>query len=63
MPLSSVGIYDFAMKCLVPIELLLNGLNATINPKVIKLISGQTKKGSTLEINRYFYGLISVITF
>jgi O-antigen/teichoic acid export membrane protein len=59
MPLSAVGIYDFAVKCLVPIELLLNGLNAAINPKVIKLINVQ--KRSSLEINRYFYGLVSMI--
>lgn len=61
MPLSSVGIYDFASKCLVPVELLLNGLNAAIFPKIIKLITGQSKKGTSKEINRYFYGLVSVI--
>lgn len=60
--MSSVGLYEFAIKCLAPIELLLNGLNASIFPKVIKLISGQEgKKASTPEINRYFYGQISVI--
>lgn len=61
MPLAAVGVYDFALKCLVPVELLLNGLNSTINPKVIKLINGQTQKGATAEINRYFYGLVSAI--
>lgn len=58
---SSVGIYDFAMKCVVPIELLLNGLNSAIQPKVIKLIAPQSEKEATPEINRYFYGQISVI--
>jgi O-antigen/teichoic acid export membrane protein len=61
MPLSAVGIYDFATKCLVPIELLLNGLNAAINPKVVKIISQQKEKRATPDINRYFYGLVSVI--
>lgn len=59
--LPAVGVYDFALKCLVPVELLLNGLNATINPKIVKLISGQSTKGSTPEINRYFYGLVALI--
>lgn len=60
--MTTVGIYDFAQKCLVPVELLLNGLNATIMPKVIKLMGTQQgNKTSTVEINRYFYGLVSVI--
>jgi O-antigen/teichoic acid export membrane protein len=61
VPLSTVGIYDFAIKCVVPIELMLNGLNAAISPKVISLITQQTTKASSPEINRYFYGLVSVI--
>lgn len=59
--LALVGIYDFAVKCLVPVDLLLNGLNASINPQVIKLMNRDTIKGSTVEINRYYYGLVSVI--
>lgn len=60
--MASVGIYDIAVKCLAPIELLLNGLNASIFPRIIKLITGQSgKKKSTPEVNRYFYGQISVI--
>jgi O-antigen/teichoic acid export membrane protein len=60
--MATVGIYDFAQKCLAPIELLLNGLNASIFPKVIKLIHQQPgDKSATVEINRYFYGLVSVI--
>jgi O-antigen/teichoic acid export membrane protein len=61
MTLGAVGVYDFAIKCLVPVDLLLNGLNATLNPKVIKLINANPVKGSSPEINRYFYGLISVV--
>jgi O-antigen/teichoic acid export membrane protein len=61
LPMSSVGIYDFAIKCLIPIELLMNGLNASINPKVIQLVNGQSVKGSSLEINRYYYGLVAVV--
>ncbi len=61
MSLSAIGIYDFALKCVAPIELLLNGLNASINPKVVKNITTQTSKRSTPEINRYFYGLVSTI--
>jgi len=61
LPLASVGTYDLAIKCLVPVELLLNGLNASVNPKIVKLIGGQTYKQSTLEINRYYYGTVSAI--
>jgi O-antigen/teichoic acid export membrane protein len=61
MTLSAVGIYDFAIKCLVPVDLLLNGLNATLHPKVIKLINVNPVKGASPEINRYFYGLVSVV--
>ena len=61
MPLSVVGIYDFAMKCIIPIELILNGLNASINPRIIKLINAQEQKGSSVEINRYFYGLVAAM--
>jgi O-antigen/teichoic acid export membrane protein len=63
LPLSTVGLYDFAIKCLIPIELILNGLHASINPKVIKIIANQPSndKGSSVEINRYYYGLISIV--
>lgn len=60
--MASVGIYDFAVKCLVPIELILNGLNATIFPRVIPLITAEKDAPkATPEINRYFYGQVSVI--
>ncbi len=60
--MATVGIYDFAQKCLAPVELLLNGLSATIFPKVIKQIGlQQGQKSSSIEINRYFYGLVSVM--
>ena len=60
--LATVGIYEFAIKCLAPIELLLNGLNASIYPQVIKQINNQEgPKSSSPEINRYFYGQVSVM--
>jgi len=59
--LSSVGIYDIAVKCLVPVDLLLNGLNASVNPQVVKLLNRDGVKGSSVEINRYYYGVASVI--
>nr|WP_262898561.1 lipopolysaccharide biosynthesis protein [Dawidia soli] len=58
---SAVGIYDFATKCLVPVELTLNGLNSTIGPKVVQRMNEQKVKTATPEINRYYYGLVSVI--
>ncbi len=56
----SVGVYEFAIKCLIPLELLLNGLQASLSPRVIKLLSEQPA-GSTPEMNRYFYGLLAVM--
>jgi len=61
LPLSSVGIYDFAKKCLVPVELMMNGLNASINPRVVSIMSGQEQKQSSPEVNRYYYGFVAVI--
>lgn len=59
---STVGLYEFAIKCLAPVELLQNGLNASVFPRVIKLINKQEgAKSSTPDINRYFYGQLSVI--
>lgn len=60
--LASLGLYEFAIKCLAPIELILNGLNASMFPQITKLINKQEgPKSSSPEINRYFYGQISVI--
>ncbi len=60
--IATVGVYEFAIKCLAPVELLLNGLNASIFPQVIKSIGKQEgKKESLPEINRYFYGQASVV--
>lgn len=58
---STAGIYDFATKCLVPVELMLNGLNSTIGPKVVQRMNAQKVKTATQEINRYYYGLVSVV--
>jgi len=61
LPLADVGIYDFAIKCLIPIELLMNSLHSTIYPRVVSAVMAQDKKQSTPEINRYYYGLTAVV--
>jgi O-antigen/teichoic acid export membrane protein len=61
LPLEDVGIYDFSVKCLIPIELIMNSLHTTIYPKVVSAVMLQEDKGSTLEINRYYHGLTAVI--
>ncbi|HEU5291880.1 MAG TPA: oligosaccharide flippase family protein, partial [Cyclobacteriaceae bacterium] len=61
LTLASVGIYDFAIKCLVGIELVMNGLHSAIVPKVIRLIHAQEPKGTSLEINRYYNGFVAVM--
>lgn len=61
LPLSSIGIYDFAIKCLIVIEFILNGLHNSFYPKVVSVISAQTIKGTTPELNRYYHGLTAVV--
>lgn len=61
LPLSSVGVYDFAIKSLVGVELIMNGLHSAIIPKVIKLVTAKEPKGTSLEINRYYHGFIAVV--
>jgi O-antigen/teichoic acid export membrane protein len=61
LPLSAVGVYDFAIKALVAIEILMNGLHGTIYPRIIKRLTSQQEKKSSPEVNRYYYGLISVV--
>ena len=59
--MSDVGVYDVAIKCLVVIELLMNGLHNSFYPKVVSGIMAQTEKGSVPELNRYYHGLTAVV--
>lgn len=61
LPLSEVGIYAFALKCLIPVELLMNSLHSSFYPKVVSTVMAQPKKGSTPGINRYYHGLTAVV--
>lgn len=61
LPISTVGMYDFAIKCLLGIEFLMGGLHNSFYPKVVKEIMGQKTKGSSPTINRYYNGLIAVV--
>ena len=61
LTLSDVGVYDFALKCLVPVELLMNSLHSSFYPKVVSAVMEQEKKGSTPGINRYYHGLTAVV--
>lgn len=61
LTLEEIGVYDFAMKCLLVIEFILNGLHNSFYPKVVSTIIAQGEKGSVPEINRYYHGFISVI--
>jgi O-antigen/teichoic acid export membrane protein len=61
LALSDVGVYDFAIKCLIPVELLMNSLHSSFYPKVISTVMAQDNKGSSLQINRYYHGLTAVV--
>ncbi len=60
LPLSDVGIYDFAVKCLLVMEFILTGFCNSFLPKVVGMIVAQEKKGTTMEINRYYNGLTAL---
>lgn len=61
LTLAEIGVYDFALKCLLLIEFILNGLHNSFYPKVVSTILAQDKKGSAPEINRYYHAFIAVI--
>jgi len=56
-----VGIYDFGVKLVLGIELLLVGLVNVVNPKVYTIWKDQNLHGSTVEVNRYYNGLTAFI--
>lgn len=61
LALADVGVYDFAIKCLIPIELLMNSLHSSFYPKVVSAVMAQSDKGSSTEINRYYHGLTAIV--
>lgn len=61
LSLANVGIYDFAIKCLIPVELLMNSLHSSFYPKVVSTVMAQSDKSSSTEINRYYHGLTAVV--
>jgi O-antigen/teichoic acid export membrane protein len=61
LTLSTIGVYDFAIKTLLIIEFILNGLHNSFYPRVVSTVIAQPEKKSTPEINRYYHGFTSVI--
>ncbi len=61
LPLSTIGVYDFTIKCLIAIDFIMNSLHSSFYPKVVSTITAQETKGSTQELNRYYYGLVSIV--
>ena len=61
LTLNDVGVYDFAIKCLLIIEFLLNGLHSSFFPKVVKIMMARDEKGTTPEVNRYYHGFTAVV--
>jgi O-antigen/teichoic acid export membrane protein len=60
LPMSQIGVYDLAVKCLNGLELILIGFNGSFYPKVLGIVVLQKEKQSTQEINRYYNGLSAV---
>lgn len=58
-----VGIYDFAVKCVLVIELIMNGLAGAFYPRVVSTVMAQEKKHFTIELNRYYYLVTLVVMF
>jgi O-antigen/teichoic acid export membrane protein len=61
LTLDEVGVYGFAVSCLLAIEFVGNGLYSSFAPQIISIIANQKEKASTVEINRYFHGLTVII--
>jgi O-antigen/teichoic acid export membrane protein len=61
LTLADVGVYDVALKCLLPIELLMNSLQSAFYPRVVARLMGKTDQRGSEEINRYYHGLIAVV--
>lgn len=61
LTLSDVGVYDFAVKCLIPIELLMNSLHNSFYPKVVSGMMAQKNQSFSKDINRYYHGLTGVV--
>jgi O-antigen/teichoic acid export membrane protein len=56
-----VGIYDFAVKLVIGIELIMTGLINTINPKIYNIWKDQDLHESTIEVNRYYNGITALV--
>lgn len=61
LPLSQVGVYSFAVQCMLVIEFVVNGLFSSFYPKVVGMVMDQKEKAATIELNRYYYGLTAVV--
>jgi O-antigen/teichoic acid export membrane protein len=61
LPLSTVGVYSFAVQCMLAIEFVVNGLFSSFYPKVVSTVMAQPVKAATPEVNRYYYGLTAII--
>ena len=59
--LSDLGIYDFAVKCVLVLDFVIAGLFNSFFPKILSRAAGQALNGSTIEINRYYHGLTAMI--
>lgn len=60
LPLSTVGMYDLAVKCLLVIELLINGAHSSFHPRVVSELMGQENKTTNPVVNRYYHGLTAL---
>lgn len=61
LTLADVGVYDVALKCLLPIELLMNSLQSAFYPRVVSQLMGKTDQRGAEVVNRYYHGLIAVV--
>ncbi len=61
LPLATIGVYDFAVKCMLAVEFVISGLYNSFYPKVIGIVMAQDQKASAPEVNRYYHGLIACI--
>lgn len=61
LSLDDVGMYDFVMKCIVVIDVIMTGLQSSFFPLVVDKVITHKQRETTVEINRYYNGLIAVV--
>ncbi len=59
--MTALGVYDFTIKCLSVLDLVIAGIVNAFFPKILSQAAGQNIQGTSTEINKYYHGLTALI--